>query len=295
MPLLFWVTAMLAVGLSVAVVACCWVWHRRLTPDTVRMASMTLGMVGGVAFGVGTAVLTADPFRATVYGSGMGMAAGFFPALFARHMVALDGLLSGLMGGMMGAMTGDMMPTDRADALLKIAFSLFACVTVLTLCALVEEARPGRHPAAGRPLLVASLLLVGLLGYLRLGPLYPVTAHETGTEPVRVAVVANEFGFLPHTLTLPAGQPVTLYLVNRGAEEHDLHVANLRVKAYTVGERHSPGMAHRHGRSHGLHVHARPGETVAVTFIPLQPGIYPFACTVPGHADKGMSGTLIVR
>jgi nitrite reductase (NO-forming) len=40
---------------------------------------------------------------------------------------------------------------------------------------------------------------------------------------------------------------------------------------------------------------ARPGQTSSIRFVIDRPGTYRFLCTVPGHAEAGMTGTLIVE
>jgi plastocyanin domain-containing protein len=37
------------------------------------------------------------------------------------------------------------------------------------------------------------------------------------------------------------------------------------------------------------------GKTVVVTFTPTKPGEYPFSCGKDHHAQKGMTGTLVVK
>jgi uncharacterized cupredoxin-like copper-binding protein len=39
---------------------------------------------------------------------------------------------------------------------------------------------------------------------------------------------------------------------------------------------------------------ARPGQTQRVRFRITDPGTYRIMCTVPGHAESGMVGTLVV-
>ena len=39
---------------------------------------------------------------------------------------------------------------------------------------------------------------------------------------------------------------------------------------------------------------ARPGQTQTIRFTIDAPGTYRITCTVPGHADAGMTGTLVV-
>jgi uncharacterized cupredoxin-like copper-binding protein len=42
-------------------------------------------------------------------------------------------------------------------------------------------------------------------------------------------------------------------------------------------------------------VGARPGQTGEIRVRLPDPGTYEFICTVPGHADAGMTGTLTVQ
>ncbi|TMW73916.1 plastocyanin/azurin family copper-binding protein [Alteribacter natronophilus] len=38
-----------------------------------------------------------------------------------------------------------------------------------------------------------------------------------------------------------------------------------------------------------------PHETSSIIFTPLKTGTYEFFCTIPGHKEAGMRGTLIVN
>jgi uncharacterized cupredoxin-like copper-binding protein len=44
-----------------------------------------------------------------------------------------------------------------------------------------------------------------------------------------------------------------------------------------------------------LHVAAEPGASNHLSFTPTKPGNYQFYCTVPGHKEAGMVGTLVVN
>jgi uncharacterized cupredoxin-like copper-binding protein len=44
-----------------------------------------------------------------------------------------------------------------------------------------------------------------------------------------------------------------------------------------------------------LHVAAGPGQSATLDFTPSKPGTYEFWCTVPGHKEAGMRGTLVVN
>lgn len=293
MTTLVWTTLVLVTLVSLGVTVCCQRWRRRLSMESARMSAMTLGMAGGLNVGACASALTADPFSATWIGGGIGMILGAFPAVASSPMATLEGILSGLMGGMMGAMTHDMLPPERTDTFLKLVFTLFACVTVLLMAFMAEEARPRFFSLFRRPFLLSGVLLLLLLAYVRLDSPLSLAARNDHPRPLRFEIVAVDFAYRPKTLSVPSGQPVTLSLVNRGAVEHDLHLAGFRAKPHGDG---SPRSHAQHGaETSAWHLHAKPGETATMTFIPLERGTHAFACTLPGHAEQGMTGTLIVQ
>jgi len=84
-----------------------------------------------------------------------------------------------------------------------------------------------------------------------------------------LTVTGTEYSFSPVKLTAKAG-PTTIRFTNKGAVEHDFAVDALGVKLV-----------------------AQPGKTAEVT-LSLKPGTYPSTCSVPGHLQSGMQGTLTV-
>jgi plastocyanin len=94
----------------------------------------------------------------------------------------------------------------------------------------------------------------------------PVAGAET------VAVVATDLRFAPTTVTVTAGIAVNLTLVNDGRVFHDLTVPAL-----------------------GFVLDADPGERASGSLTVDEPGTYTFECSVPGHAEAGMQGTLVVE
>jgi uncharacterized cupredoxin-like copper-binding protein len=99
----------------------------------------------------------------------------------------------------------------------------------------------------------------------------PAAAVET------IAVAANPEGqlkFMPSTLSAKAGK-VTIAFTNRAPVEHNLTVAS----------------------ASGAVAGATPtfqGDAKNLT-VSLTPGTYKFYCTVPGHRQAGMEGTLVVK
>lgn len=120
------------------------------------------------------------------------------------------------------------------------------------------------HHAAAR--LGAALLLVSavFLGAACGSSEDPASTSSGGTK-----VMATEFEFSQEALTLSSGD--TLDLVNNGTIEHDI----------TIEEA-------------DMMVHAGPGETVSAT-LNIEPGDYTFYCSIPGHREAGMEGTLTIE
>jgi uncharacterized cupredoxin-like copper-binding protein len=105
-------------------------------------------------------------------------------------------------------------------------------------------------------------------------------------------VRAREFAFEPASIAIPANTPVRIVLVNQGSVEHDWKVTGLRARIHR--EQHAGG----HGQASApgeIHLHAAPARRSTIELTATQPGTYEIVCTVPGHREAGMQGTLTVR
>jgi len=117
-------------------------------------------------------------------------------------------------------------------------------------------------------------------------PSSPGSAHSHAERPrglvdeeaqARVHVRAlDSLRFVPPRIRVQAGVPTRIELENAGAAEHSLVVR-------------TPG-----GDADWVHLHALPDSTVAATYRLEVPGRYSFVCAIPGHADAGMVGELVV-
>ncbi len=113
---------------------------------------------------------------------------------------------------------------------------------------------------------VAVLGVVGLVLALTLGGL-------AGTAPQPIKVVAKEFSFEPKEIKVRVGQPVRILLENKGVIEHDIVIEKLNAKTQPL----------------------KPGASAELTFTPKAKGRYLIYCSVPGHKEAGMVGTLVVQ
>jgi len=111
-----------------------------------------------------------------------------------------------------------------------------------------------------------------------------------------VVVTARDTLFEPTELRVRRGGSVTIELRNEDSVEHDLEIAGLDAEV-TAGGASDDG--HGNGADHDdeqtIAVHTEGDGTASVTFTPMDAGEYEFYCTITGHKEAGMVGTLIVE
>ena len=102
----------------------------------------------------------------------------------------------------------------------------------------------------------------------------PVATEETAAAPTGegVQVEMVDIAFVQTELTIPANTDVTLQFINSGVAVHNFKIDDPEV--------YSGDLAN--------------GQTSEVT-VNLPAGTYTYYCTVPGHRDAGMLGTLTVE
>jgi Cu+-exporting ATPase len=133
-------------------------------------------------------------------------------------------------------------------------------------------ARETRRGRLGRLRDAAFLAVVALLA---LGVVAGVTAVDRGIDASAqvVRIVARDTAFVPADVRVQAGRFVIVELVNEDPVFHDWMVEGLA----------------------NVDAPARPGQTARVRFRVDRPGRYLIRCSVPGHAEAGMTGTLVVE
>ncbi len=85
----------------------------------------------------------------------------------------------------------------------------------------------------------------------------------------RLQLGSQNYSFSPTTLVLQKGKRVILTIQNTGA--HSFSVDELGIRKY-LG----------------------PGENTVI-FTPLEAGSFEYYCSLPGHRERGMFGTMIVQ
>ncbi|ASK61304.1 hypothetical protein CFK37_03480 [Virgibacillus phasianinus] len=276
------------------------IYHRRkVTCMTGMMIAMSLGMMVGLTAGVILGILfTGNLFYSTVLGILIGVIVGFVSGLPVSLMAVLDGALSGMMGGMMGAMLGEMIVPEYQDSLIRIMFVLFIALILVLFVMMKEEFMKKRKSILGHPAIILGLFVVFIIGYNQLDPLLTSSKspNQMNHSPSNMNMVMNnnnlvvqadEFSFTPSKMEIPVGESVTMVLVNNGEIEHDLEIVGMETGTVESLSRH-----HHQQEENQIHVHSIPGEKQEVSFTPLEPGVYKYTCTIPGHAESGMTGTI---
>ncbi|MFP5578209.1 MAG: cupredoxin domain-containing protein [Acidimicrobiia bacterium] len=100
--------------------------------------------------------------------------------------------------------------------------------------------------------------------------------HDDEGTPVadgarEIEVVANDFAFEPAEITAEAGEDLAIVLTSEDML-HDFTIDEL--DAHVVAER---------------------GDTATGGVAAVEPGTYTYYCSVPGHRNAGMEGTLTVE
>lgn len=114
-------------------------------------------------------------------------------------------------------------------------------------------------------------------------------------EAAEVVVKASSFAFEPKQIEARVGQPVTLVVQNTDGVLHDFVVDAIPVRDVHEegGDAHAGG--HQDGQPAGLHLAVAAGKAGRISFTPQAPGTYTFYCSVSGHREAGMTGTLVVK
>lgn len=97
-------------------------------------------------------------------------------------------------------------------------------------------------------------------------------AASPAPTPQTVAVTATEFKFDPSAISVSTGSAITISLTNGGTIEHDFTIDALNAK-----------------------VLVKAGEIAEAKLGDLAAGTYDFYCSIPGHKEAGMVGTLEVK
>ena len=116
----------------------------------------------------------------------------------------------------------------------------------------------------------------------------------SGPDAQPLAVNVSGMQYQPSTLEVTAGQPVRLTLTNSDALEHDFSITEFPTDGLVQTVGHGGHDMGEEAEQLDLHVGAAANGSGTIEFTPSQPGTYEFFCTVAGHKEAGMTGSLVV-
>ncbi len=106
-----------------------------------------------------------------------------------------------------------------------------------------------------------------------------------------VTIELAEYAFTPKEITLEAGQPYILELVNKGEVKHEFTAGDF---FRTVATRKAETSESEVKVQYFTEIEVFAGKSVELYLIPLIPGTYDLVCEIEGHYEAGMFGTITV-
>jgi uncharacterized cupredoxin-like copper-binding protein len=101
---------------------------------------------------------------------------------------------------------------------------------------------------------------------------------------------ANELRFVPDRLDFISGKRYKLILSNPSNQKHYFTAKDFSDGIWS--QKVEAGKAEIKGAIHELEL--KPSGVAEWIFVPIKPGTYSLRCSIPGHAEAGMVGNLVV-
>jgi uncharacterized cupredoxin-like copper-binding protein len=120
------------------------------------------------------------------------------------------------------------------------------------------------------------------------------TAPKITTTPTEIKIslgnTANELKFFPDRVQLVAGKKYKLLLSNSSPQKHYFTAREFASSSWT--QKVDAGNIEIKGAIQELEL--RPSTNAVWVLVPMKPGSYKLRCTIPGHTEAGMTGTITV-
>ena len=155
-------------------------------------------------------------------------------------------------------------------------------------CGSSQSLQPSAGGAAS-PTSAGTQAVLAKDAYLENAADFVAAADWSLAKTVRIEL--GEMFFKPKNLTVTAGIPYVLELVNTGKVQHEFTAAEF-FRSSSIRKIGSDSSEVRVPFFTGIKVGA--GQTVKVFAIPVIPGVFETLCEITGHREAGMTGTITV-
>jgi uncharacterized cupredoxin-like copper-binding protein len=116
----------------------------------------------------------------------------------------------------------------------------------------------------------------------------PLSKQKPIEITVNLGTSTGDLQFVPNHLEFRAGRRYQLLLKNPSPLKHYFTAKDFADAIWS--QKVDAGNVEIKGAIHELEL--RPGTTAAWVFVPVRAGVYTLRCTVAGHTEAGMTGTL---
>jgi uncharacterized cupredoxin-like copper-binding protein len=116
-------------------------------------------------------------------------------------------------------------------------------------------------------------------------------AQSVSDVKVSLGNSAGQLKFFPSNLTFIAGQKYKLVLDNPSAIKHYFTAKDFADASWT--QKVEAGKVEVKGAIHELEL--KPGAVAEWVIVPQKAGTYKLHCSIPGHAEAGMIGKIIIN
>jgi uncharacterized cupredoxin-like copper-binding protein len=123
-------------------------------------------------------------------------------------------------------------------------------------------------------------------------PTWAVPATVANQIEIKISLgnTTNELKFFPDRMQLVAGKKYKLLLSNLSPQKHYFTAREFASNSWT--QKVDAGNVEIKGAVQELEL--RPSTTAAWVLVPMKSGSYQLRCTIPGHTEAGMTGTITV-
>jgi uncharacterized cupredoxin-like copper-binding protein len=122
------------------------------------------------------------------------------------------------------------------------------------------------------------------------GEAAPTTVATPIDLKISLGNTANELKFFPARVQLVAGKKYKLLLSNPSPQKHYFTAREFASNSWT--QKVDAGNVEIKGAIQELEL--RPNTNAAWVLVPMKSGSYQLRCTIPGHTEAGMTGTIRV-
>lgn len=144
-------------------------------------------------------------------------------------------------------------------------------------------------------------LLAGLAGSAPAGAVSPPLPEAEAQKLIEsrdwnaatvVSVELHDHHYEPGQLRFEKGRPYILRLKNVGGQAHDMKGSTFFT---AIVARMATSQAGRVVTPYMRSIYVRPKQEIELWFVPVKAGTFDFFCTLEGHREAGMEGSVVIH